>query len=137
LAFEFSIIFIFMALGIGFVFIALALGALIRPRRIGNKRNETYECGETPVGSGWYNFNPRFYMLALVFLIFDVEVVVTFPVIAVLRGWAQQGNGWLAFVEILIFIIILVTGLVFLWARGDLEWIKKLESREEYEEETV
>jgi len=136
LVFEFSIIFVFIALGIGFVFIALVLGSLIRPRRIEHKRNETYECGETPVGIGWYNFNPRFYMLALVFLIFDVEVVVTFPVIAVLRGWAQAGNGVLAFIEILIFIIILVTGLIFLWARGDLEWIKKLEAKD-YDEETL
>jgi NADH-quinone oxidoreductase subunit A len=127
--FEFSLIFIFLALGIGFVFIALVLGALIRPRRMGQKRNETYECGEPPIGSGWYNFNPRFYMLALIFLIFDVEIVLTFPVITVLRNWAAAGNGTAAYMEILIFVMILVVGLIFLWAHGDLEWIKKIEDK--------
>jgi NADH-quinone oxidoreductase subunit A len=93
---------------------------------MGTNRNATYECGEEPVGPGWYNFNPRFYLLALVFLIFDVEVVVTYPVVVVLRQWAGLGKGLTAFFEILIFILILVSGLIFLWARGDLEWIKKL-----------
>jgi len=134
--FEFSLIFVFLALGIGFVFIALFLGAFIRPRRMGKNRNETYECGEPPIGGGWYNFNPRFYMLALIFLIFDVEVVLTFPVIMVLRSWAKMGNGLLAFIEILIFLVILVVGLVFLWAHGDLEWIKKLDTKD-YQQETI
>jgi len=132
--FEFNMIFIFLVLGYGFVLIALLLGSLIRPRRIVQKRTETYECGETPTGSGWYNFNPRFYLLALIFLIFDVEIVVTFPVIVVLRRWASAGAGGMAFVEILIFVLILVTGLIFLWGRGDLEWIKKLESSDVQEE---
>ena len=132
--FEFNMVLMFLALGAGFVLIALVLGALIRPRRLVQQRNETYECGETPIGRGWYNFNPRFYMLALIFLIFDVEVVVTFPVIVVLRSWAERGVGWLAYVEILLFIVILVTGLIFLWVRGDLEWIKKIETPEHREE---
>ena len=136
MVFEFTIIFVFLILGAGFVLIALGLGALIRSRRMGLKRNETYECGEVPIGQGWYNFNPRFYMLALIFLIFDVEIVVTFPVIVVLKSWAKSGMGMVAFLEIFIFIIILVVGLAFLWARGDLEWIKKIETKE-LEEDTL
>jgi NADH-quinone oxidoreductase subunit A len=89
-------------------------------------RLEVYECGELPVGKGWYNFNPRFYMLALIFLLFDVEVVVTYPVIVVLRSWAAEGKGWIALAEIALFLVILVCGLVFLWKRGDLEWIKTI-----------
>ena len=73
-------------------------------------------------------------MLALIFLIFDVEIVLTFPVITVLRNWANAGNGLVAFIEILIFVVILVVGLIFLWARGDLEWIKKIEDKN-YEQE--
>jgi len=130
LLFDFNMVFMFLALGTAFVLIALGLGALIRPRRLVEQRRDTYECGESPLGQGWYNFNPRFYMLALIFLIFDVEVVVTFPVIVVLRSWAERGVGWPAFIEILLFIVILVTGLVFLWGRGDLEWIKKIETQE-------
>jgi len=134
LTFEFSMIFVFLVLGAGFVLVALLFGALIRPRRLRRERDATYECGEDPIGKGWYNFNPRFYMLALVFLIFDVEVVITYPVIAVLRSWAAQGLGLTAYLEILLFVTILVAGLVFLWVRGDLEWIKKInlvESKEE------
>ncbi len=129
--FEFSMVFMFLALGAAFVLIALGLGALIRPRRMGGVRNETYECGEEPIGQGWYNFNPRFYMLALVFLIFDVELVVTFPVITVMRQWVEQGRGWVALIEVVLFLAILVAGFAFLWNRGDLEWIKKLEGPEE------
>lgn len=124
--FNFSMIVMFLVLGAAFVLIALGLGALIRPRRMGQHRNATYECGEIPFGSGWYNFNPRFYMLALVFLIFDVEVVLTYPVVTVLRDWTNLGKGWIAFFEILLFVAILVVGLAFLWKKGDLEWIKKI-----------
>ncbi len=127
--FHFSMVVMFLLLGAAFVLIAMELGRWIRPRRMGKNRNATYECGEVPTGIGWYNFNPRFYMLALVFLIFDVEVVLTFPVVTVLREWAGLGKGWIAFSEILLFVVILVAGLAFLWKRGDLEWIKKIESR--------
>jgi NADH-quinone oxidoreductase subunit A len=127
LIFDFGLIVIFLAVGMGFMFAALLVGALVRPRRLRQERNATYECGESPIGKGWYNFNPRFYMLAILFLIFDVEIAVTYPVVAVLRSWAERGQGLAAYFEILIFVIIIVTGLVFLWVRGDLEWIKKIE----------
>jgi NADH-quinone oxidoreductase subunit A len=127
LVFDFSMAVVFLAVGAGFVLAALAAGAQIRPRRIVSARNETYECGEPPMGGGWYNFNPRFYIMALVFLIFDVEVAITYPVVAALRRWAANGRGITAFIEIAIFLLILLTGLVFLWKRGDLEWIKTVE----------
>jgi len=126
--FNFSMVIMFLVLGAGFVLIAMELGRWIRPKRMGKNRNATYECGEIPTGPGWYNFNPRFYMLALIFLIFDVEVVLTYPVVTVLRDWAGQGKGWIDFTEILLFVVILVVGLAFLWKRGDLEWIKNIES---------
>jgi NADH-quinone oxidoreductase subunit A len=117
--------------GAGFVLAALAAGALVRPRRIVAARRETYECGERPVGGGWYNFNPRFYIIALVFLIFDVEVAVTYPVVAALRRWNANGRGGEAFIEIAVFLLLLLSGLVFLWKRGDLEWIKGVEDGED------
>jgi NADH-quinone oxidoreductase subunit A len=129
LLFEFSMAMVFLAVGAGFVLAALVVGALIRPRRTVAARKETYECGETPVGKGWYNFNPRFYIMALVFLIFDVEVAVTYPVVAAMRRWTANGKGLTAFIEILIFLVLLIAGLIFLWKRGDLEWIKNIEDR--------
>jgi NADH-quinone oxidoreductase subunit A len=131
--FEFSLIFIFLAVGLIFVFGALLAGSFIRPNPKRNYRLDVYECGELPIGKGWYNFNPRFYMLALIFLLFDVEIVVTYPVIVVLKSWAANGKGAMALVEIALFLIILVCGLVFLWRRGDLEWIKELNHQEEKE----
>jgi NADH-quinone oxidoreductase subunit A len=124
--FHFSMVIMFLILGAAFVLIALELGRWIRPKRMGKNRNTTYECGEIPTGIGWYNFNPRFFMLALVFLIFDVEVVLTYRVVVVLREWAGLGKGWIALLEIALFVAILVSGLAFLWKRDDLEWIKKL-----------
>jgi NADH-quinone oxidoreductase subunit A len=129
--FDFSMAVVFIAVGAGFVLAALAAGALVRPRRIVAARKETYECGERPVGGGWYNFNPRFYIMALVFLIFDVEVAITYPVVAALRRWAANGRGAAAFIEITVFLLLLLSGLVFLWKRGDLEWIKSVEDAED------
>ncbi|MDP6033127.1 MAG: NADH-quinone oxidoreductase subunit A, partial [Candidatus Marinimicrobia bacterium] len=79
----------------------------------------TYECGEESEGSAWVQFNIRFYVVALIFLIFDVEVVFLFP-------WAVVFNelGMLAFVEMAIFLIILMVGLAYVWKKSDLDWIK-------------
>ena len=82
-----------------------------------------YECGEEPVGDTRIKFNTRFYVIALIFLIFDVEIVFLFPWAVVYRK-----IGMLAFVEMLIFIVILLVGLAYVWAKGDLEWIRSIQS---------
>jgi NADH-quinone oxidoreductase subunit A len=76
----------------------------------------------------WFNFNPRFYLVALVFVIFEVDIALTFPVVTVYREWvaASPGLAWVAFVELFLFTAILVVGLVWVWAHGDLEWVKNL-----------
>ena len=89
-----------------------------------------YECGERPIGGAWFNFNPRFYIIALVFVIFEVEIALTIPVALVFRKWVYNHQGMLAFTEILAFVAILFTGLVWIWASKDLEWVKKLEDHE-------
>jgi NAD(P)H-quinone oxidoreductase subunit 3 len=95
----------------------LAASYLIAPRRRGVERRLTYESGMEPIGGAWIQFNIRYYMFALVFVIFDVETVFLYP-------WAVAFNqlGLLAFVEALIFIAILVVGLVYAWRKGALEW---------------
>ncbi|MGF1515396.1 MAG: photosynthetic/respiratory NAD(P)H-quinone oxidoreductase subunit C [Elainellaceae cyanobacterium] len=97
----------------------LALGAsyILRPKREGIERRTTYESGMEPIGNAWIQFNIRYYMFALVFVIFDVEVVFLYP-------WAVAFNqlGLLAFIEVLIFVAILVVGLVYAWRKGALEW---------------
>jgi NADH-quinone oxidoreductase subunit A len=72
------------------------------------------------------NFNIRFYLVALIFIIFEVEIAFIFPVATVFRSWIENGQGLFAFVEILVFIGILFLGLIYAWAKGDLEWVKKV-----------
>jgi NADH-quinone oxidoreductase subunit A len=84
-----------------------------------------YECGEKPLGGGWFNYNPRFYIVALAFLIFDVEVAFTYPVATVLRRWIATGEGLVALVEIGAFVLVLGFALAYVWARGDLEWLRE------------
>ncbi|MGD1850259.1 MAG: photosynthetic/respiratory NAD(P)H-quinone oxidoreductase subunit C [Cyanophyceae cyanobacterium] len=97
----------------------LALGAswVVRSRGTGVERATTYESGMEPIGGAWIQFNIRYYMFALVFVVFDVETVFLYP-------WAVAFNqlGLLAFVEALIFIAILVVALVYAWRKGALEW---------------
>lgn len=96
---------------------AIILSALLAPRREGAERKTTYESGMEPIGGAWIQFNIRYYMFALIFVIFDVETVFLYP-------WAVAFNqlGLLAFVEALIFIAILVVALVYAWRKGALEW---------------
>ena len=98
----------------------LILQHLLSPRKNkGGDKLLSYECGEVPEGSAWVQFNIRFYVIALIFLIFDVEIVFLFP-------WAvvYQELGLLAFVEAFLFVLILLVGFVYVWVKGDLDWVK-------------
>jgi NADH-quinone oxidoreductase subunit A len=118
----------FFLVATGFMFGSLLLGRLLRPRHPYPEKLETYECGEAPVGGAWFNFNPRFYIVALVFIIFDVEIALIYPVAAVFRRWVQQGRGPLALFEILLFVLVLLLGLFYVWAKGDLDWIRSIKA---------
>jgi len=127
--FELANILLFAILAFFVVFILLVITRLVRPYAPSQEKNSTYECAERPVGQAWFNFNPRFYIIALIFLIFDVEVAFTYPVAVVFRRWVEQGKGGVAFVELAVFIGILLIGLAYVWVKGDLEWIRKLRKR--------
>lgn len=122
--FDYANVLIFTGLGIGLCALMMGLGALLRPSNPERAKLTTYECGEEVSGDSWINFNIRFYLVALVFVIFDVEVAFIYPVVAVFRQWVAEGRGLFALVEILIFVLILVAGLVYVWRKGDLQWIK-------------
>jgi len=115
----FYIVLIFLVTGLLMVGIALLISRIIQPRKYYKDKYVPYECGELPIGESWIRFNSRFYIIALIFIIFDVEVVFLFP-------WAVvfKSIGLVAFVEMFIFIAILLVGLAYVWAKGDLEWIK-------------
>lgn len=125
--FDFAMVLVFAVSAIGFALTNLLVGALLRPRFPNPEKEMIYECGEVPTGPAWFNFNPRFYIIALVFVVFEVEIALTIPVALVFRQWVYDGIGMLAFVEILAFIAILFTGLIWIWVRKDLEWVKRIE----------
>jgi NADH-quinone oxidoreductase subunit A len=116
---EFGKILIFIILAIVFVIITLFINKLIRPNRPTFEKQKVYECGENPEGSPWVKFNIRFYVVALIFLIFDVEVVLLFP-------WAltYKEFGVYGFLVGIIFLIILGLGMAYEWRKGDLEWAR-------------
>jgi NADH-quinone oxidoreductase subunit A len=124
--FDFANVLVFTVLGLGFVGVTLFMGRLLRPSNPQARKLSTYECGEPAAGSAWVNFNIRFYIVALIFIIFEVEIAFVFPVAAVFRRWVESGQGLFAFVEILLFIAILFLGLIYAWAKGDLEWVKNV-----------
>ena len=124
--FQFANVLVFFLLAVAFVGGMLGLGRLLRPNNPEPMKLTTYECGEPPTGSAWVNFNIRFYLVALIFVIFDVEIAFMYPVVAVFRDWLQSGRGGYALVEMLLFIGILAIGLVYVWVKRDLEWVKQL-----------
>lgn len=125
--FNLGNILVFSIVAIAFCAVHLAIGKLLRPHNPEAKKLTTYECGEPPTGSAWINFNIRFYLVALVFVVFEIEVAFIFPVAVAFREWVQNGQGLFALTEILIFLGILVVGLVYVWAKRDLEWLKRIE----------
>ena len=96
----------------------LGVGGLIRPRRPQPQKYIAYESGVDPVGSGWSQSQIRYYVFALLFVLFDVEAVFIFP-------WAVQLEtlGVFGLVEMIIFIVILALGLVYAWRKGVLRWV--------------
>jgi NADH-quinone oxidoreductase subunit A len=86
----------------------------------------TYECGETPVGPAWFRFNNRFYLVAILFLIFDVEVALVMPVLVRYTVFLREGNGLAALAKIVLFAGTLLLGLVYAARKGDLSWNKSI-----------
>ena len=117
---DFGTVFFAVILGIVMVAIPLVISWLVAPSNKTKDKLDTYECGEEAEGSAWLQFNIRFYIIALIFLIFDVEVVFLFP-------WAVvfKEMGLLALIEMGIFLLILITGLAYVWVKSDLDCVKR------------
>jgi len=116
----------FTAFGVIFVWLNLfVIGKVLlrRPNKPDQgEKGETYECGEPAIGDAWIRFDIRFYTLTLIFLVFDIEVALLFPWAAAYDVFIEGGSGGAAFVEVLLFLLVLGVGLAYVWARGDLQW---------------
>ncbi len=116
---EFSHVFAYLILSFIFVAGGVFTNMMIRPKNGNNLKLSAYECGEDPIGQSWMKFNIRFYVVALIFILFDVEIVFLFP-------WALvfKQMGWLAFNEMIVFVAILLVGFAYAWIKGDLDWVR-------------
>ncbi len=124
---------LFAAFAAMFVFANLAIGALVRPHVPNPEKAAVYECGEPSIGTSWVQFDLRFYIVALVFLIFDVEVALFYPWAVVYGDAAAIGEaiGMTAFdvrkvaiVDMLFFFGVLMVGFAYLWRFGYLDWVR-------------
>ncbi len=133
MGYELSTVLVFLLFGLVFVLVTVAvIGRLLRPRvqdPSESGKMETYECGEPTVGPSWVRFDMRFYTIALVFLIFDVEVTFLFPWALVFKGFREAGFGSFLFLEVLFFLVILGVGFVYCWSKGDLDWVKSTSAK--------
>lgn len=128
--FDYLNVLVFAAVGIVFVFANLLIASVIRPKRTNPEGLETYECGEEAIGSAWITFDIRYYTVALVYVVFAVEIAFLFPWALVFReatagvgAAAGRGIGLFALVEGFTFVAILFLGLLYVWAKGDLDWV--------------
>ncbi len=108
---------LYLFLGIAFVLVAFAASFFLAPHHPSPCKLDSYECGELPVGSSWIQFNSRYYIIGLIFVIFDVEVIFLVPWALVLKTL-----GVTALIEMIIFLAILILGLIWAWRKGALEW---------------
>lgn len=109
---------VFLVTGILFVCATWGLSSLLRPHRPCPQKLATYECGQPTIGEAQTRFHIRYYIFALVFLIFDVETIFLYP-----WGVVFQRLGWAGLIEMAVFIGILVVGLVYAWKRRVLRWV--------------
>lgn len=126
---DFGIILLFILAAFAFIAVVLFVARLLRPSRPNIEKNSTYESGEEPIGNANVQFNIRFYVVALVFVLFDVELVFLFPWATVFGQQqliAETGGlwGWFALTEVFLFVALLALGLAYVWAKGYLDWVK-------------
>lgn len=114
---EFGNVFLFLIIGVLFVAVSLIAAKMLRPDRPNPEKLATYECGEIPFGSARVQFNNRFYIIGLMFLIFEVEILLLFPWVMVF-----QDIGWFAFFAMLVFVFLIFIGFAYELGKGHLQW---------------
>jgi NADH-quinone oxidoreductase subunit A len=114
---EYLPIAILVVVAAGLAVLVVVLGHTFGPRRPSERKSGTYESGMTPIGPGTRRIPVRFYMVAVLFILFDIEVIFLLPFAVVFRQL-----GWFGIIEMGIFILILLVGYVYAWKKGALEW---------------
>lgn len=118
---------IFMAIAVVMFAGGHFLSVFLAPKKPSHLKSTPYECGEQPVGSAWSMFNVRFYVVGLIFIIFDVESVLMFPVASIFKEMNDMGQGAYVLIIFLSFISVLIEGIAYCWRKGDLDWVKSFQ----------
>jgi NADH-quinone oxidoreductase subunit A len=120
-----------LVIGVGFAVVNIAASLIIGPRRTGPGKEITYESGMVPIGDTRKRFNVRFYIVAMIFLVFDVEIVFLYPWATIFARGVAAGhgagansmfNGSVLFWEMIVFVVILLVAYVYAWAKGVFRW---------------
>ena len=119
---EYVAIAVIVVLATLIALIAIGMGTLFGPKKVTKAKNIPYESGIVPYGEGTRRMPVRFYLIAVLFILFDIEVIFFLPWAIVLREFTDQGKGLFILVEMVIFIVILLVGYVYAWKKGALEW---------------
>ncbi len=114
---QYLFVAVFLAVAVAFPIAPLVLARILAPRKPSQIKNDTYECGLQAKGDAWVQFRAGYYLYALVYVIFAVETIFLYP-------WAVAfaGLGFGSFIAMMVFVLLLVEGLVYAWAKGALEW---------------
>lgn len=126
---DFGEVILYIVGGALFIAVSLFVSRLIRPDRPNQQKLATYESGEEAIASAWTQFNIRFYLIALIFILFEVEVLFLFPWATVFakKELIEETDGrwgWFSVIEMVIFIGVLALGLAYAWVNGHLDWVK-------------
>ncbi len=113
---------VIVILAVGFGFLIVGIGNLFGPRRKTARKEMPYESGMNPIGPGTRRVPVRFYLVAVLFILFDIEIIFIIPWAVILRQFVKDNYGLFALVEMGVFIIILLVGLFYAWKKGALEW---------------
>jgi NADH-quinone oxidoreductase subunit A len=119
---QFGPLLVFMFVGVGFGVAMLATAWILRPHDPYPEKLTTYECGIDPLTESWAQFDVRYYLFALVFVVFDVEAIYLYPWATVFRDLLGS-MGFFVFAEMLVFLVILILGFAYAWRKGALEWL--------------
>ena len=128
--FDFSNVLVFVGVAAFFILAALTFGRIVRPHRPDPEKLSTYECGERPFGGAWFNFNNRFYVIALVFVALEAAVALAIPMAVVLRPGPADPAGAAVPVFLLFFGFIALV-LAYVWRHGDIAWVRDIRAAEE------
>jgi len=117
LAQAYTPLLIHLLVALGLAGVLVLLSSLVGRHLPSREKNQAYECGITPVGDAREPFDVKFYLVAMVFILFDVEAIFLYP-----WAYVYRELGWYGFAEMLLYILILLAGYVYLWKKGALDW---------------